>query len=60
MPRLTRKGQVTIPQQIRSFLGAKAGDEIIFEDEALKVEFELRLYFSFIWGIFTGRSNQTD
>jgi AbrB family looped-hinge helix DNA binding protein len=37
MPRLTRKGQVTIPQQIRSFLGARAGDEIIFEVDKQKV-----------------------
>jgi AbrB family looped-hinge helix DNA binding protein len=37
MPRLTRKGQVTIPQQIRFFLGARAGDEIIFEVDKQKV-----------------------
>ena len=37
MPKLTRKGQVTIPQQIRSFLGVRSGDEIIFELDKEKV-----------------------
>ena len=37
MPKLTRKGQVTIPQQIRLFLGARAGDEIVFELDEEKV-----------------------
>jgi len=37
MPRVTRKGQVTIPQQIRSALRIKTGDEIIFEVDAGKV-----------------------
>jgi AbrB family looped-hinge helix DNA binding protein len=31
MPRLSRKGQVTIPRDIRDKLSAKEGDEIIFE-----------------------------
>lgn len=39
MPRVTRKGQVTIPQQIRSLMRIKAGDEIIFEVEEAKVVF---------------------
>jgi AbrB family looped-hinge helix DNA binding protein len=31
MPRVTQKGQVTIPRQIRLMLSIKTGDEIIFE-----------------------------
>ena len=31
MPKITRKGQVTIPHQIRSFLRVRAGDEVVFE-----------------------------
>jgi AbrB family looped-hinge helix DNA binding protein len=31
MPRVTQKGQVTIPRQIRSMLGIETGDEVIFE-----------------------------
>ena len=31
MPRVTQKGQVTIPRQIRSILGIDTGDEVIFE-----------------------------
>ena len=31
MPKVTRKGQVTIPHQIRTILGIDAGDEITFE-----------------------------
>ena len=31
MPRVTQKGQVTIPRQIRSTLSIKTGDEVIFE-----------------------------
>lgn len=31
MPRITTKGQVTIPKAIRDALGIEPGDEIIFE-----------------------------
>jgi AbrB family looped-hinge helix DNA binding protein len=31
MPRLTQKGQVTIPRHIRARLRVKAGDEVVFE-----------------------------
>jgi len=31
MPKVTQKGQVTIPRDIRLFLGIKTGDEIVFE-----------------------------
>lgn len=31
MSKVTQKGQVTIPRQIRSLLSIKTGDEIIFE-----------------------------
>jgi len=31
MPRVTQKGQVTIPQGIRSVLSINTGDEIVFE-----------------------------
>lgn len=37
MSRVTRKGQVTIPKQIRSLMSIKAGDEIVFEVEETKV-----------------------
>jgi len=37
MPKLTRKGQVTIPHQIRAFLRVRAGDEIVFELDEEKV-----------------------
>jgi AbrB family looped-hinge helix DNA binding protein len=31
MPKVTQKGQVTIPRNIRLLLGIKTGDEIVFE-----------------------------
>jgi AbrB family looped-hinge helix DNA binding protein len=31
MPRVTAKGQVTIPKEIREALGIEPGDEIVFE-----------------------------
>jgi AbrB family looped-hinge helix DNA binding protein len=37
MPRVTQKGQVTIPQGIRSVLRIKTGDEIVFEVKKGKV-----------------------
>ncbi|MCD6299639.1 MAG: AbrB/MazE/SpoVT family DNA-binding domain-containing protein [Dehalococcoidales bacterium] len=37
MPRVTRKGQVTIPRQIRSILSIRTGDEIIFEVDVKKI-----------------------
>jgi AbrB family looped-hinge helix DNA binding protein len=33
MPRVTQKGQVTIPRQIRSMMSIKTGDEVLFEVE---------------------------
>jgi len=32
MPRITTKGQVTIPKEIRETLGIEPGDEIAFEE----------------------------
>ena len=32
MPRVTTKGQVTIPKEIREALGIEPGDEIAFEE----------------------------
>jgi AbrB family looped-hinge helix DNA binding protein len=37
MPRVTQKGQVTIPRPIRSMLGINTGDEVIFEMEKNKI-----------------------
>ncbi len=37
MPRVTQKGQVTIPRQIRLILNIKSGDEVIFEKDKDKV-----------------------
>lgn len=34
MPRVTTKGQVTIPKEIRDALGIEPGDEITFKDVA--------------------------
>jgi AbrB family looped-hinge helix DNA binding protein len=31
MPRVTQKGQVTIPRQIRAMLNINTGDEVVFE-----------------------------
>jgi AbrB family looped-hinge helix DNA binding protein len=31
MPRVTQKGQVTIPKHIRSYLGIKTGDNVVFD-----------------------------
>lgn len=32
MPRVTTKGQVTIPKEIRETLGIEPGDEVVFEE----------------------------
>jgi AbrB family looped-hinge helix DNA binding protein len=32
MPRITTKGQVTIPKEIRKALGIRPGDEVAFEE----------------------------
>ena len=37
MPRVTQKGQVTIPQEIRSVLKIGKGDEVVFELKKGKV-----------------------
>jgi AbrB family looped-hinge helix DNA binding protein len=42
MPRVTSKGQVTIPHQIRSILSIRSGDEIIFEIDEAKVVLKKR------------------
>jgi len=36
MPKVTSKGQVTIPHQIRAILSIRAGDDIVFEIEDAK------------------------
>lgn len=40
MPRVTAKGQVTIPKEIREALGIEPGDEIAFEkaDSGYKIQ----------------------
>lgn len=40
MPRVTTKGQVTIPKEIRDALGIESGDEITFEpvDSGYKIQ----------------------
>jgi AbrB family looped-hinge helix DNA binding protein len=40
MPRVTQKGQVTIPRHIRSLLSIQAGDAVIFEVDNGKVVLE--------------------
>jgi AbrB family looped-hinge helix DNA binding protein len=42
MPRVTQKGQVTIPQEIRSVLKIRKGDEVVFELKKGKVWIERR------------------
>jgi len=42
VPKVTSKGQVTIPHQIRSILSIRAGDEIIFEIDEAKVVLKRR------------------
>ena len=42
MPRVTQKGQVTIPRQIRLILNIKTGDEVIFEKDRDKVVLKKR------------------
>lgn len=37
MPRVTQKGQVTIPRRIRVLLNIREGDEVSFEVEEEKV-----------------------
>lgn len=37
MPRVTQKGQVTIPREIRANMDINTGDEILFEVEKGKV-----------------------
>jgi AbrB family looped-hinge helix DNA binding protein len=37
MPRVTQKGQVTIPRQIRAMLSINTGDEVVFVMEKNKV-----------------------
>ena len=37
MPKVTSKGQVTIPHQIRTVMHIRAGDEVIFEIDEAKV-----------------------
>ena len=37
MPRVTQKGQVTIPPPIRSMLGINTGDEVVVETEKNKI-----------------------
>jgi len=42
MPKVTSKGQVTIPHRIRSILSIKSGDEISFEIDGPKVVLKRR------------------
>ena len=35
--RITSKGQVTIPHEIRRALGVRAGDKLLFEEEGAEV-----------------------
>ena len=35
--RITKKGQITIPQKVREILGIKAGEKVLFDLEDEKV-----------------------
>ncbi|MHB8654767.1 MAG: AbrB/MazE/SpoVT family DNA-binding domain-containing protein [Terriglobia bacterium] len=35
--RITSKGQITVPQEIRRVLGVRAGDRLIFADDGKKI-----------------------
>lgn len=52
--RITSKGQVTIPKQVREQLGLGAGDELDFriEGERLEVHPIRRRRLSDFWGVF--------
>jgi antitoxin PrlF len=36
--RVTSKGQITIPRDVRRLLGVKAGDSVVFEDEGSSIQ----------------------
>jgi AbrB family looped-hinge helix DNA binding protein len=42
MPRVTQKGQVTIPRQIKSILSINTGDEVVFEMDKNQVVLKIK------------------
>ena len=66
MPKVTSKGQVTIPHQIRTVMRIRAGDEVIFEIDEAKVLLKkkstsienLRKYVGFLTHLHRKRTDE--
>jgi AbrB family looped-hinge helix DNA binding protein len=55
--KVTRKGQTTIPAEIREKLGIKEGDELVVEAIDQRVVFKLILRIEECGGIFAGHAD---
>ena len=44
--KITSKGQITVPVEIRRILGVKAGDRLLFESDSEGVRLFLSWYFA--------------
>lgn len=54
--RITSKGQITVPHEIRKFLGVKAGDQLVFETSGTRAHVR-PLRKSSPFGAFRGIGN---